>query len=119
LRVEAETKAGGKLIDMKEGGERHSGHGNNPPKKLASKAGSPTLKTFKLTHNQASRWQKLARLQSDDPREWRKRLDQLRRVQKQTVGLAKGTRGNAYGRVAKKPAHDAPTLASRFACSAR
>lgn len=40
-----------------------------------------------------------------------RRMDHMREEQKKTVGLAKGTRGNAYGRVAKKPAHDVPTLA--------
>jgi N6-adenosine-specific RNA methylase IME4 len=82
LRVEAETKAGHKLIAMKEYGERHSGHGNNPPKKLGSKASTPTPSLDKLgiKKDQASQWQKLARLQSDDPRAWRERLNRLIRM---------------------------------------
>jgi N6-adenosine-specific RNA methylase IME4 len=77
LRVEAETKAGHKLIAMKEKGERHSGRGDQ---KSASRAGSPILKKFKLTHNQSSRWQKLARLIDEDERAWQHRLDRLIRM---------------------------------------
>jgi N6-adenosine-specific RNA methylase IME4 len=81
LRVEAETKAGHKLIAMKELGERHTGR--NKQNLRGSKAGSPvnpTLKTLKLTYNQSSRWQQLARLQSEGPRKWQIRLDRLIRM---------------------------------------
>jgi N6-adenosine-specific RNA methylase IME4 len=79
LRVEAETKAGDRLITMKESGERDKGHYR---KKLASKAvtQAPNLADLKLTRMQASRWQKLARLKRDDPDEWERRLDRLIRV---------------------------------------
>jgi N6-adenosine-specific RNA methylase IME4 len=79
LRVEAETKAGDRLIAMKETGERDPG---GRGKKIGSKAASqfPTLDELRIKKDQASRWQKLARLKRDDPDAWQLRLDRLIRV---------------------------------------
>jgi N6-adenosine-specific RNA methylase IME4 len=77
LRVEAETKAGHKLIAMKAVGERHQRGGDQKSK---SQPSTLKLDNLGIKKDQASRWQKLARLQSDDPREWRARLDRLIRM---------------------------------------
>jgi len=77
LRVEAETKAGERLIAMKQGGERHSGRGDQ---KTGSKAATPKLDDLKIKKDQASRWQRLARLRQDEPAEWDKRLNRIIRL---------------------------------------
>jgi N6-adenosine-specific RNA methylase IME4 len=77
LRVEAETKAGDRLIAMKESGERHTGRGDQ---KTGSQAVTPKLDDLKIGRMQASRWQRLARLKQDELDAWERRLDRLIRV---------------------------------------
>jgi N6-adenosine-specific RNA methylase IME4 len=78
LRVEAETKAGDRLIAMKQGGERQKpGDNQHGSRRLRL---PPTLDDLSIKKDQASRWQKLARLKREDPDEWERRLDRIIRL---------------------------------------
>jgi N6-adenosine-specific RNA methylase IME4 len=64
IRLRAEIRAGELLIEMKERGERHKGHG-----KAGSRAATqlpPKLEELGVTKTQSSRWQQLASLPAED-----------------------------------------------------
>lgn len=59
IKVRAERKAGELLIEMKDRGERHSGHGDQIAASSHHDA-APTLPALGITRDQSSRWQKKA-----------------------------------------------------------
>ena len=66
IRILAERKAGQLLVDMGESGQRQAKL-NGRPRKVSSTTRLPTtLPKLGITHDQSSKWQRLARLVDDE-----------------------------------------------------
>jgi hypothetical protein len=66
IRILSERKAGQLLVDMGESGQRQAKQ-NGRPRKVSSTTRLPTtLPKLGITHDQSSKWQRLARLVDDD-----------------------------------------------------
>jgi len=92
IRVEAETRAGELLYEMRKNGEREGRGGNRGNQYKVPKYGVDTLAKTKLTDLkisklQSSRWQGLAVMRRDDPEAWDERL---RKLIKMAVASAEG-----------------------------
>ena len=86
VRVQAETRAGDLLLDMKAKGRRDPG---GRGKKIGSRAVTqlPKLDDLGITKMQASRWQKLAIMKTAFPKNWD---DRLRRMCRLAVAVTEG-----------------------------
>jgi N6-adenosine-specific RNA methylase IME4 len=60
IRMRAERRAGELLVEMKEHGERHPGHGDQ---RAESRAAIPKLSDLGISLSQSSRWQQLAEME--------------------------------------------------------